>query len=102
VPIRKTVTPQKVGQQLARAVAHESAVRRIWATAHRDTIELWLLTDPVDADTERRLYAAGTRLYDVFPEGNIRLHIVNPRMFDPLDLDSVIPKGTEEIVVRSA
>ena len=76
------------------------AVKRLWASANRDRIELSILTDPTDADTERRLYAAGLILHDRFPDAYFLIDVINPIYFISLDLQMLIPNGAQEIPVR--
>ena len=78
------------------------AARRLWAWAYRDYVELWLLTDPIDTDTELHLYGVSFELYDRYPKTDIRFHLLNPRYFEELDPDLVIPPGAEEIPLHPA
>lgn len=100
--IADPVTTQDTGRTFAQMVRDEQAALRLWARHHRDYLEFWLLTVPIDADTERRLYAAGVELRDRFPEVNIRVRILNPRFFEHDDLTELVPAGAEEIPLRPA
>jgi len=98
--IQVQVTAREMGRALAEAVRDEPAVKRLWASANRDRIELSILTDPTDADTERRLYAAGLILHDRFPDAYFLIDVINPIYFISLDLQMLIPNGAQEIPVR--
>lgn len=96
------VSPAKVGKTFAESVRAESAAKQLWVRSHRDYFELWLITEPVEADVERRLYAATLLLHDRFPEAYIRLHLLNPRYFEEFNPSDTIPPDAEEIPLRPA
>jgi hypothetical protein len=98
--IANAMTAHEMGRSFVQMVRTEPAVRRLWLRRHRDTVELWLATQPTDAETERRLYASVASLHDRFPGANIRLHVLNPRFFHQHDLTELIPDGAEEIPLR--
>jgi hypothetical protein len=60
------------------------------------------LTPDVPADDERRLYRLVGSLYEPFPELDIRLHLISPRYFEPLELDVILPPDSEEITLYAA
>ncbi len=92
----------EVGRTFAQAVRDEPAVKSLWASAHRDYFELWLVTAPVDADTERRLYGLIELLFEAFPDARIRLHVINREAFEDFELTSIVPRGAENIPLRSS
>jgi hypothetical protein len=97
------LTAEYVGRTFAEMVRGEQAVQRLWARhQHRDYFEFWLLTTPIEAETERRIYDAGGALRKQFSEANIRLRILNPRFFDQEDLSEQVPAGAEEIPLHQA
>ena len=91
------------GRGYAAAVANEPAARRLWVGPHPDRLELWLLTEPTDGDTERRLYAALLPVYDAIPDAPLRLHVIDPEHDERVDLGGrILPAGAEEIPLRRA
>ncbi len=95
-------TLAEIGQTYAAAVRDEPTAKQLWAGSHRDYFELWLVTDPIDADTERRFYKAELVLHDRYPEAYIRFHVLNPGHFDPFEPADLIPTYAEEIPLRHA
>ncbi len=98
--IEQAATAAEIARAFADLVRHEESARRLWVSTHRDYMELWLLTDSIDAEEEHRFYEADACLWDRFPEAYVRLHIVNPRTTEPFNPDAVAPKGAEEIPLR--
>jgi hypothetical protein len=101
--ISQHVTAQDVGHRFADEVRQEPVAQGVWTRAVRDYIELWFLTDPIDADTERRLYGVGASLHQWFPCAYINFYLVNPRLFDDDTelVGDVIPSQAELIWLRS-
>lgn len=101
--ISQQATAQDVGRRFAEEVRQDPAVQGVWARAVRDYIELWVLTDPIDAETERRLYALDAPLQRWFPTTYIYFYLVNPRLFDENTklIGDVIPSQAEPIWHRS-
>lgn len=101
--ISQEITAHDVGRRLADEVRQDPAAQGVWTRAVRDYIELWLLTDPIDAETERRFYALDAPLQRFFPNTYINFHLVNPRLFDEnMELvGDVIPSTAVSIWRRS-
>jgi hypothetical protein len=91
-----------VGLAFARLVRGNPAAERLWVFSYRDVVQLWLLTPDMPADDERRLYRLVGRLYEPFPELDVRLHLISPRYFEPLELDVILPPGSQEIALNAA
>ena len=88
---------------LAGMVRDDPAVLRMWVSSHRGVASFWLLTQAsVATAAERRLYGLSGALFDRFPEADFRLHVVNPRDYEPFELDIVLPTGAKEIALRAA
>ncbi len=88
-----------LGLELAEAIANESAAREVWAWGASDRVELWVLTEPTDADTEQRLYALSAPLDDRHPEVDLRVHVLNPAWYGESDPKVIIPSGAERIAL---
>lgn len=98
--IANRATATEIGKAYAEAIRGEAAAKQLWARSHRDYVELWLVTEPIEVGVDRPLYAAEDVLYDRFPEAYIHLHILNPRLFDDFDAAELVPAGAEEIPLR--
>ena len=44
---------EKLGRALAKAVRDEPEVEEVWVSTRPDGVDLWLVTQAIDADTER-------------------------------------------------
>jgi hypothetical protein len=95
--ITPAVDARAMAEALAAVVASEPALEHLLVSTERDLIELWLLTAPTDADTERRLYGESIMLYDRFPDACFRVHVLNPAYFEDGDVSGIVPAGAEEI-----
>jgi hypothetical protein len=95
--IMQATTAAEIARAFADLVRHEASARRLWVSTQRDYMELWLLTDPIDGDAERRFHEAAVSLWDRYPSAYVRLHIVNPRTTELGDPADVVPNGAEEI-----
>jgi hypothetical protein len=101
--ISQQVTAQDVGLRLADEARQDPVAQGVWARAVRDYIELWLLTEPIDAETERHFYGLSASLDRWFPETYIQFYLVNPRLFseDTELVGDVIPSTAVSIWRRS-
>jgi hypothetical protein len=95
------VDAREVARSFAGLARAEPAALRLWFSIHRGVVKLWLLTEPIEAETERGLYALMQAIYERFPDADIRLHLVNPRLFDAPDPVRLIPSDAEEAPFRS-
>ena len=101
--ISQQVNAHNVGRRFADEVRQDPAAQGVWTRAVRDYIELWLLTEPIDAETERRFYAVGASIHHWFPGAYVHFHLVNHRLFDEDTelVGDVIPSQAESIWLRS-
>lgn len=95
-----TATAREMGRRYAEWLRAEHVVRGLWISTRRECVEFWLLTEPIDAEAERHLYAIGAQLYEAFPEAMVRIHLLNPRLFEPGDLTDLLPVGAKSIPLR--
>ena len=103
------VATHEMVRTFAEAIKDEPSVRRFWAWTEpsyiepgRDYVELWLLTDPIDPETDRRLGMAAMRLHERFPEDYIRMHTMTTEMLGGREPAGAIREGAVEIPLRSA
>ena len=97
----RPVDARELATAFADIVGADPVVERMWVSEHRGVVSFWLLTRPAEADDERRLYLSIDRLYDRFGDIAIRLHLINPRNYEPLELDVVLPQGADEIALTT-
>ena len=100
--IADQATLADVAKTYADAIREEGSARQLWASSHSDYFELWLVTEPIDADVERQLYTAELILYERFPEASLSVHVLNPRYFGDSDPAEMIPRDAEEVQLRPA
>src|SRR3712207_2210424 len=96
------VSPQSMARVLAALVSSEAVAQRLWVSTTGDRVELWLLTAPTDANTERHLYELGTILYERFPDARTELHVLNPNLFANGHALGMLPPNAEQIPLREA
>jgi len=94
-----------MGQRFADQVRGRDDAHRLWLSNHRDEVEVWLLTKPIDMESERVFYSAAMMLYEWFPNAHITFHLLNPRHFEDVSEDgllSVLPESAAEVPLRAA
>lgn len=98
--LENAISVHEVGHVLADAVREDPAALDLWIRGDHDRIVIWLLTMPIDRETERRLYGRATLLYERFPRMAIEFRLINPRLFETLDLTTIIPPDAEQFHLR--
>lgn len=96
------VDAQTLGVAFAEIIRGEPEVQRLWVSEHRGQFRLWVLTTPLDGAGELGLHRLEGELHDQFPEASFFLVILNPRYFEDLVPDEMVPVGSEEIALRVA
>lgn len=91
-----------LGVAFANMLRGDVIAERLWVSKHHGLVRLWLLTKPVDGAGERRLHGLEGDLYDQFPGASFHLVLLNPRFFEDLHPDDVLPGGAEEIALSAA
>lgn len=92
-----SVSIDEVSAALSEALQGVSAVGSAWVSSQHDAYDVWLLVEPVDMAAERELYALVDPLYARFPKTPFSLHVLNPRMFDDLDPETVVPARAQPV-----
>jgi hypothetical protein len=77
-------------------------VKGLWMTTDRGGITFWILTGPIDPDTQDRLYERTVKLYDQFPDLLFDVHILNPEWFAGGDALSALPHDAQPIPLPAA
>src|SRR6478735_8468581 len=96
------VDAQELGAAFADMLRGDHVAKRLWVSEHSGLVRLWLLTKPMDGSGERRLHGLEGDLYDRFPGASFHLVLLNPRYFEDLHLEDVLPGGAEEIALSAA
>jgi hypothetical protein len=92
------VKPEELGRRLVAALARpRELVRGIWITTRRGTVTIWILPQPLDPETQRRLYERTAVLYDFFPDAELAVHVLNPGWFKDGDALSALPPDAQPI-----
>ena len=89
-------TRHEMERTLAEVAGREPVVSGLWVTADHEGLHFWLMTDPIDAETERRLYELADALDERFPDATFQLHVLNPRHYTGSARDAV-PAGAAEV-----
>ncbi|HEY7061834.1 MAG TPA: hypothetical protein VII06_10155 [Chloroflexota bacterium] len=101
--VENVAQAQEIGRHLAGLLREQAAVRRLWYTMpHGDDVAFWLLTEPIDFDGERALYALSLTVFDRFPDARLRVHVLNPSNYADGDAASSVPTDAVEIPRRKA
>ena len=86
--IDQTIDTKLMAQRFADAVREMPAALDLYYQQYRGVAEFWLVTSPIDVQTQMEFYGASQLLYDQFPEVPIDFHVINPSHFirvRPLD-----------------
>ena len=81
-------------------VRQEFGPRELWFRQWGPVAQLWLVTETIDRETERRLTRIGRQLYSGFPETLIDFHLLNPRLLEEDDLRAFIPDGAKSLPLQ--
>ena len=87
----------EIADAFAAAAGRQPSVEKLWPSDDRGNAVLWLLTRPIQADEERRLYGLVGLIHDRFPNARLDLHVINPRRPDDLRVLEMIPGQAVEI-----
>jgi hypothetical protein len=86
-------------RQLAELVRNEPAVRSHYYLQIGDVDEFWLLTEPMDIETERRVRRIRRTIFDSFPDTLFEFHLINPRLSKDLDPSLRIPEDAAVVIM---
>lgn len=84
----------ELAPRFAEFVRDEPSARVLYFRQWGLVSEFWLVTDPIDNATARRLRHASRLLRHAFPEALIDFRLLNPRKLGDTDPVSLIPAGT--------
>ncbi len=98
--IDQTIDTKLMAQRYADAVREMPSALDLYYQQYRGVAEFWLVTSPIDVDTELKFYEASNVLYKQFPDTLIDFHVINPDHYAPFDLSMILPKGVSRIVIH--
>jgi hypothetical protein len=92
--------PEELGRQLAELLRDHArdTVRGLWMAVHPGEITFWILTTPIDTDTQERLYEQAAALYEQFPDAAVDFHILNPHWYEGGDVLSQLPPDARPVI----
>ena len=103
--VSQHTTARAMGAYLEKQLQGEPGLRSLWVWKHPERVELWLVTDVLDADDELRLYATASKLYAAFQGQYFEFHILSLKYFDfsdISDLRELIPADAEPVPLSTA
>src|SRR5687768_2521808 len=98
VVVHQQINARAIAEQITGQVRNERDIREIWMYEAPELLDLWIITGPIDDETELRLYdLTGDVLRDV-PTGRLRLHVLHPAMFaDGTELRALVARAAKRI-----
>jgi hypothetical protein len=99
------LTTQTYAEQLGRAFAEaargETNIAEVWVSTRPGGVDVWVLTLPIDMETERNLHRFMHDLYSRVKTADFQVYMVNPRNFRD-DGRSAIPSHSVQIPLHAA
>jgi hypothetical protein len=91
-------------RHFAEAIAHFNApVAEVWLREAGETVEVWIITEPVELDGERLVAQAAAQLQDAFPDRYLNVTALNPSVLtNELDPHEMLPAGVERLMLLTA
>jgi hypothetical protein len=81
VAITTKTYAEQVGRTFAKAARGEENIVELWVSTRPGGVDLWVLTKPIDTETEGNLYRYKSALYERFKTADFQVYTVNPRYF---------------------
>ncbi|HZS02644.1 MAG TPA: hypothetical protein VFE37_28275 [Chloroflexota bacterium] len=97
--VRADAIARRLSEELARA---EGAVLGLWLTMPRGVLTFWVLTRPIDLETQQRLYERTAVIYECFPNAEFVVHILNPEWYEGGDAAGALPPDAQPIPLPAA
>lgn len=99
--IDHSIDTDVMARRFVEAVRGMPAARELRFRVWRGVAEFWLITEPTDFDTETSFYALSQLLYDRFPGTPINFEVINPAVFAPFDLVTIVPDDAARIILHA-
>jgi len=98
---RTSIDIEAIARRFDMAAHGVAGIRELWALQSDRALELWLLTEDIEPDNERRMFQVGVDVMAEHPGVDIDFHVLNPRFYVPgTDLPAMIPADAERIMVQ--
>jgi hypothetical protein len=94
----------EVGRAFAEIIRDNPVVHELWVTADTEEtgIHLWLITDPLAWEAQKRFYGTPSDLIeDLFPREYVWVHVLNPCQHTGDDVHGVLRQDAEQIPLRA-
>jgi hypothetical protein len=72
---------EQLGRAFAEAAHGETNIAEVWVSTRPGGVDIWVLTLPIDLETERNLHRFTHALYNRFKTADFQVYMVNPRHF---------------------
>ena len=97
--VHQHIDAHTIARHIVDQVRDEPDVQEIWLNESPELVDLWLITGPINDETELRLYDKTGATYRDLPAGRFRLHVIHPAMFaDGTDLRTIVARGAKRVV----
>jgi hypothetical protein len=101
--IKHNIRTVEIGRSLAGELAQlGGVVQGLWWTAHRGVLTFWVLTKPIDTETQQHIYERTAVLYELFPSVEFAVHVLNPEWDEDGDALSALPDHAQPIPLPAA
>lgn len=91
----RVATAEEIARYLLEIVEDRSVIRRLW-TRHVDGVaEVWIMTDPIDVETEKRIHGLDHELYRKFPNTLFEVRLLNLRLSESPDISYLVPRDAK-------
>lgn len=102
--IANIIDTQALVQHFAEAIARFNApVAEVWLREAGGTVEVWIVTEPVELDGERLVAHAAAQLQDAFPDRFLDFTVLNPSVLtEEFDPHEMLPAGVERVGLSAA
>jgi hypothetical protein len=96
----RAATAEEIAQYLLEIAEDRSVICRLWTRDADGVAELWLLTEPIDVETETRLRSVRQQIQENFPATRFTIRLLNPRLSDSPDLEFLVPRDARRFTIH--
>lgn len=98
--ITRVATVEEIAQYFMEIAKSDPAIRQLWTRQAGPVVELWILTEPIDAETEKRLRGVRQFIHEKFPATLFDLRLLNARLSDNPDLSFLVPDDAKLFTIH--
>jgi|ThiBio_1000_plan_1041568.scaffolds.fasta_scaffold46824_1 hypothetical protein len=91
----RVATVEEIARYLLEIAEDKSVFRRMWTHQTGEVAEIWIMTEPIDVETEKRIHGLGRELYKKFPNTLFDVRLLNLRLSDSPDLSFLVPRNAK-------